>query len=67
MFPDAFLPINCLKRLDIFNNYKLFNNKFYPYHTRPALSSLSHSLDDLSFGSNVFLAIPWQTLQDRCF
>ena len=63
MFADAFLPVQNLKRLNIFNNYKLFSSYFYKSHTGPALSSLSDTIMDIEFGSNVFTAVPWDALQ----
>ena len=63
-FADAFLPVQNLKRLNIFNNYKLFSSYFYNSHTGPALSSLSDTIMDIEFGSNVFTAVPWDALQD---
>ena len=61
---DAFLPVQNLKRLNIFNNYKLFSSYFYKSHTGPALSSLSDTIMDIEFGSNVFTAVPWDALQE---
>ena len=58
------MPVQNLKRLNIFNNYKLFSSYFYKSHTGPALSSLSDTIMNIEFGSNVFTAVPWDALQD---
>ena len=60
--PDGFLPVSGLRRLDVFNNYRLFSNLRYINHTRRALASLGRNLDNLSFGANVFLKVPREVL-----
>ena len=48
----------------MFNNYKLFSSYSYKSHTGPALSTLSDTVKDIEFGSNVFTVVPWDVLQD---
>ena len=63
LFPDAFEPLQHLRALNLFNNFKLFQTSALSQEPRLSLSGLNH-MEVLGFGSNMLSNVPWELLDE---